>query len=247
MTQSNSSIWLPYLDRFAEGKWRAPIFRDMLLADIKRIKGETEQPTVLDIGCGRGFDDDLTLQQSLAEASGEYMGIEPDVEIPLGSFFSRTCRCIFEQASIPENSVDLAFSVMVMEHIRHPAIFWEKLHTVLKPGGVYWGFTVEKRHPFAVLSLLMGKLGAKDRYLGLLRKSESEEYENYPVCYRANTPAAIRNQTLKFSRTEFIPLRRKENMDYYLPRRLQCLGRLYGNLAHKLNLPISILVTRVVK
>ena len=87
------------------------IFRDMVQQDLQR-RG-SRRPTVLDIGCGRGFDDDVKLQASLAACAERYIGVEPDVDADLAAHFSETHRCLFEDAPIAPGSVDLAFAVMV--------------------------------------------------------------------------------------------------------------------------------------
>ncbi len=97
----------PYLERYRQGEWRATIFRDLILADAARRPGEL---TFLDIGCGRGFDDDLPLQQSLAARAGRYIGIEPDAAMAVGAHVSEVHRCLFEDAPIPSGSVDVAFA-----------------------------------------------------------------------------------------------------------------------------------------
>src|SRR6185295_10956780 len=89
--------WQPFIDRFRRGEWRAPIFRDLILHDVGNLR---DKPTLLDIGCGKGFDNDIKLQQSLAAASGEYIGIEPDPDIPLGDYFTSSYRSLFEDAPL---------------------------------------------------------------------------------------------------------------------------------------------------
>jgi hypothetical protein len=54
-----------YQERFQTGEWRGYIFRDLILSEIQRYAS----PTVLDIGCGRGFDDSQELQRELAGVS----------------------------------------------------------------------------------------------------------------------------------------------------------------------------------
>ena len=151
--------WRPFLERYAEGSWRAPIFRDLVLEEARALHESGVSPVMLDIGCGKGFDDDPELQRSLALASGSYLGVEPDPDIPLADLFSRAWRCPFEEADVAPESVHIAFAVMVLEHIENPRIFWNCLHAALKPGGVFWGFTVDARHPFVFASRWMQRLG----------------------------------------------------------------------------------------
>lgn len=245
---NNFERWQPYIEQYAKGTWRAPIFRDIILEEIRCFKQKGMSPVVLDIGCGKGFDDDQSLQNSIAEASGKYIGIEPDVQMPIAEHFSETHRTIFEEAPLAPDSVDIAFSVMVLEHISDPQLFWSKLHTILSDGGVFWGFTVDSRHPFVFFSLLMDKLGIKDRYLNRLRGSKGEErYENYKVYYRTNSPKAVRSFTANFSKVEILPFKCTEKFNFYLPKNLLWLGPFYSRLSKMLGLPQSIMIMRIEK
>src|SRR5947209_6592601 len=130
--------WEPFRERYREGEWRAPIFRDMLADELSTLRS---RPTVLDIGCGRGFDDDAGLQRDISAWAGQYLGVEPDPHIALSDCFHAIHRCSLETAPLRKSSVDLAFAVMVLEHLAEPAQFWDKLYHVLRRGGVFWGFT----------------------------------------------------------------------------------------------------------
>ncbi|CAN0488568.1 unnamed protein product, partial [Phaeothamnion confervicola] len=59
---SRDPRYAPFLTRYRSGEWRAPIFRDLILADAE----QENCSTFLDIGCGRGFDDEPAIQQILA-------------------------------------------------------------------------------------------------------------------------------------------------------------------------------------
>ena len=239
--------WQPFIERYAKETWRAPVFRDVILEEIRGCKERGLSPTVLDIGCGKGFDDAPELQRSLAEASGRYLGIEPDPDILLENHFTQTFRCLFEDAPLAPDSIDIAFSVMVMEHIEHPQLFWDRLYGALKKGGVFWGFTVDARNPFVFFSLAMERLNIKDWYIRKLRKQEAERYENYGVHYRSNSPDTVRAFARQFSRVEFPPFRSKETFAYYLPRGLRWVGLTWNAISGALKLPGSILIMRVEK
>src|SRR5215467_5012981 len=103
---SSVNLWTPYLERYRAGEWRDRIFRDMILADARRLR---PKPTILDIGCGAGFDGSVPLQRSIAEQAGCYVGVEPDPEILLGDYFTETHRCCFEKAPLAVGSVDVAY------------------------------------------------------------------------------------------------------------------------------------------
>jgi len=134
---NSQKYWESYLQRYRDGEWRAAVWRDMILADALRLKQKSGKLTLLDIGCGSGFDNDANLQRSLAKISHEYIGVEPDESIELGEIFTSKYRCLFEHAPIEQNSIDIAFSVMVLEHIEKPRAFWNKIYDVLKKGGIF--------------------------------------------------------------------------------------------------------------
>ena len=88
-----------------------------------------------------------------------------------------------------QDAVHVAYSAFVLEHLPRPFRFWRALHNCLVQGGVFWGFTVDSRHPFAAASASRAGLHVKDRYLDWLRGSRgTERYENYRTFYSANTP-----------------------------------------------------------
>jgi len=239
--------WSPYIQRYIQGEWRATIFHDLVLADINK-QNNNKELVLLDIGCGGGFDSAPALQASLAKAACKYIGIEPDQNINLGEYFTSEYRCYFEDAPIQNNSINIAFSVMVLEHFAEPQIFWDKINYILRDGGVFWGFTVDARHWFVAASLLAERLHIKDYYLNMLHGKRGEErYENYPVYYRSNTPTQINKFTKKFRSTTILNFHRVGQLDYYLPNKLRWLGRLFDHLVMRCGLPGSVMAIRVEK
>jgi SAM-dependent methyltransferase len=241
--------WAPFLDRYRVGEYRATVFRDVILADLDRLRSVSGETTVLDIGCGRGFDDDPNIQSALAAAAGRYLGVEPDTDAEPGPFFEAVHRCRLEDADIPAGSVDLAFAVMVLEHLNSPQAFWDTLHRILRDGGVFWGFTMNARHWFVAASLLAKTLHLKDQYLDRLHGGRGRErYENYPVYYRSNTAGQVGRLTQRFRRRDVLSFHRIGQLDYYFPPRMRPVGRLLDRLPGVTGRPMgSILAVRVEK
>ncbi len=238
--------WAPYLERYRAGEWRDRIFRDMILADARRVK---TKPKTLDIGCGDGFDGDVSLQRSIAEAAGSYIGIEPDPAIPLGDYFTETHRCFFEHTPLAAGSVDLAYAVMVLEHLPRPQAFWDKLHHILADGGVFWGMTVDARHIFCRLSLWAGRLGIKDFYLDHVigRTEGGGRYKNYPTYYRSNSPREIVRYARAFRSCECVNFARVGQWSPLLPRRLRPVADWTDRRDIRRGRPGTLLIARVVK
>ena len=238
--------WNGYRNRYRAGQWRAPIIHDMVMADVRRAGPGA---TILDIGCGDGFDGDEPLRRTIAEAAGRFIGVEPDPAVPLGDYFSDTHRCPFEEAPIPAASIDLAYSVMVLEHLADPQIFWNKLHEVLREGGVFWGLTVDSRHLFSKLSRWTGLLGVKNLYLDLVlgRSGDSNRYKNYPTHYLSNSPREIARLARAFRSCESINFSRVGEWGGYLPRLFQPLAAHLDRRAIRAAKPGTLLIVRVVR
>jgi SAM-dependent methyltransferase len=237
--------WTSYVERYRGGECRDQIFLDLILEDARRLGSGL---TILDIGCGRGFDGDIPLQQVIAQAAGRYVGIEPDRAVTPGPYFAETHRCLFEDASLPPESVDVAFAIMVLEHLHRPARFWNKLWTILKGGGVFWALTVDARHWFCQASRWAERLRIKDQYLSALFGTRGvDRYENYPVYYRTNTPRQIRRHARRFRSCSFINFARVGQCGYYLPPRLQPFMNALERRALRQGRPGTLLAVRVVK
>lgn len=246
-TETDGVSWSSYRQRFESGEWRATVFRDMILDDLSQMS--IEGPVrMLDIGCGKGFDDSRTLQQSLAERADSYIGVEPDPDICLGNYFSEVHRRPFEEAELERGSVQLAHCVMVLEHISNPVRFWQKLEYVLATDGVFWGFTVDSRHYFAFLSSWAERLGLKNWYLTkLLGQKGGQRYTNYPTYYRANSPRRIQPLVENFREFHFESFGRVAQCAFYLPRSARLPFRWLNILTLKLGLPGSVAAVRLLK
>jgi SAM-dependent methyltransferase len=218
----------------------------MILTDVRRFG---PRPTILDIGCGGGLDGSLPLQQSLAEAAGRFIGIEPDPDVCLGDHFTESHRCLLEGCPLEPGSVDVAYAVMVLEHLPHPQAFWDKLHEVLADGGVFWGMTVDARHLFCRLSLWAGRLQIKELYLKRVLGETPEEgrYRNYRTYYRCNTPRQISRLALGFRCLECVNFSRVGQWGAYLPRPLRPISDWIDRRAIRKGRPGSLLIIRAEK
>lgn len=233
--------------------WAGPgaFWTQLILEDLDML-GEAARPTVLDIGCGNGVQGEPGWQALIAEACGEYLGVDPGApaEPEPGSVFTRRWAAAFEAAPLQDVSVDLAYAAMVLEHVQEPELFFAQLARVIRPGGVFWGFTVDRRHYFSWFSQLLGGLGLKDRYLDRVRGRRGEadaRYENFPTCYRCNTPTALRRLAGPAFKLQTWSLHRVGQLDGYLPWRLRRLSRLADRGVLRWGLPGSVLVVRAVR
>jgi SAM-dependent methyltransferase len=237
--------WAPYVERYRNGECRDRIFYDMILEDA----GARSRPlTVLDIGCGKGFDTDIPLQQAMARVADRYVGVEPDPDVTPGAYFSEVHRCLFEDAPAPPGSVHVAFAIMVLEHLPRPQAFWDKVYDVLADGGVFWGLTVDARHWFTHASLWTERLKIKEIYLRALHgRRGAERYENYPTYYRSNTPDRIAAYTERFRSRECVNFGRVGQLTPLFPRFIHPLVKALDRRAERRRRPGALLAVRIAK
>lgn len=234
---ANSDPWATWLSRLRRQEWRTPVFFEIVSNEIRaRARSGAGRPTVLDIGCGLGFDDELRYQAELSTQAGRFIGIEPDPTIDPPRVFSEVHRTTLESASITHGSIDVAYAVMVMEHVSDPAAFWSCLHDLLAPGGVFVAFSVNGAHWFAPVARFLSITKIKARYLDLLHgKQGAERYADYPVYYRTNTRRQIERLTVKFRSVRIETFGAPGNVAAYAPRALQPIVRSFDKLAFRLS------------
>lgn len=193
-------------ERYRNGEWRATLFRDLVQDEIDACR---DGATILDIGCGHGFDGSTKLQEQIVEQAKVSIGIEPDKTIEINKQFTHWHHVLLEDAAIQEASIDVAYAVMVLEHVPDPGRFFEEIYRVLKPGGVFWGFSVDRRHYFCAASRLLESLRLKNLYLNVsLGKRGEDRYENYATFYRCNSPQQIDKLNTRFSKIDHLSLSR---------------------------------------
>lgn len=170
---------------------RRVVFVRLLLKEIARQRGPVD---VLDIGCGEGIStgpDAGLFTQAIAEAADVMWGLEPDQSIAARELFSHFEHSTLEHCNVPDESINVAYSFMVMEHVADPQAFFRTVHRVLKPGGTYLFVTPNGKHLFTRLAYLAKHLKVDEWLLRMIRGAQVDDY-HYPVQYKCQTPRVIR-------------------------------------------------------
>jgi SAM-dependent methyltransferase len=176
------------------------------------------------------------------------VGVEPDASVRLSGCFTEVHRCTLESAPLAAASIDLAFAVFVIEHLRCPQEFFDQVFKVLVPGGVFWGFTIDVRHVFALFSLLADGLEVKSWILRCVGNTEAMRGPgHYRTFYRANTPRAVRRYTTRFRSVRLVNLHQEGQFDAYLPSCARRGGRWLDRFVATVGLPGPMLVVRLEK
>lgn len=162
---------------------------------LREIESRPRPRVVLDIGCGAGMGSDTRASQfieALRPHADRFWGIEPDATVnPPPGLFDRLEHSLLEGSDLPPDSVDVAFSHMVMEHVDRPVPFFAELRRVLKPGGVYLFITPNRRHYFTRTAALLHALRLDEFVLRAVIGASVDKY-HYPVRYRCNSEPSIR-------------------------------------------------------
>ncbi|MGH7243337.1 MAG: class I SAM-dependent methyltransferase [Phycisphaerales bacterium] len=170
----------------------------------------------LDIGCGVGIGMRPSATTSVAKCFGELWGVEPDATIQQAPVFARVQHAVFEQAELPDNYFNLAYSFMVMEHVADPAGFMSKLFRALAPGGTYLFLTVNGIHYFSRIANALRATRVDEAALRMLFGKQNAEAYHYPTQYRFNRPAQIDPvcTSLGFEKPEYVYVERSGRIPY---------------------------------
>lgn len=171
---------------------------------------------VLDIGCGRGIGLDPGSHGAIRAHVDELWGIEPDPGVtPPPGVFTNFQHAMMETARVPEGSIDVAYSSLVMEHVQEPGAFLRAVHRALKPGGVYLFMTINGKHYFARIARTLRAMKLDELVLRMVRRDVVEEY-HYPLAYKCNTQGQLRRLAAEtgFEPPEFVFVERDEPSPY---------------------------------
>jgi len=151
--------------------------------------------TVLDVGCGRGAygQDPVRYRRNLRVLRGKcqrVIGIDVDPEAADNPFVDDFHLIAGDTWPVASDSIDLAVSDYVLEHVLDPDIFFAECARVLKVGGCLCLRTPNRLGYVAMASsCIPNRLHAT--VLKMLGKSRGAE-DVFPTVYRCNTRGKIR-------------------------------------------------------
>ena len=96
---------------------------------------------ILDIGCADGHI--LNWFQKVRTRQVETYGVDMNEKAvaKANAAGHKAYAGRFEDVELPENHFDFVWASHVIEHVPDPKAFAEKVHRILKPGGIFWFWT----------------------------------------------------------------------------------------------------------
>lgn len=170
------------------------------------------EPVVLDIGAGPASP---FFPRNSRRPGWRVIGVDVDPVVLTNQNLDQAYVTDGRTLPLPDDSVDVAQSTWLLEHIEDPLAHFREIRRVLRPGGCFLFLTVNSWHPAVALfrispppvrRFLERKFGAKD-----------PTGDNYPVYLRANSSRQVR-RLARQSGLELTDLRHRETAPHHLRR-----------------------------
>ena len=162
----------------AASNWDDRRFAQLVRGQLK------ESDVVLDFGAGRGKSDLFNFRGQAAKV----IGVDIDSDIEQNPYLDE-CHILPPDGKIPlaDESIDVAYSSNVLEHVQNPRVVLKEIGRVLKSAGVFVVKTPNRNHYVA--------MGARCTPLAFHKwfnkKRGREEQDTFPTCYRCNSKRQI--------------------------------------------------------
>ena len=133
---------------------------------------------VLDLGAGVGRND-----YNLKRRVKRIVGVDLSPRVLDNPLLDEGIVGDLTALPLDDASVDLAFSIYVLEHIEEPEQFLSEVARVLRPGGLFLAVTPNRHHYVALASSVTGT--ATHKWLNARRGRP--EVDTFPTSYKMNT------------------------------------------------------------
>ena len=141
---------------------------------------------VVDLGCGEeGY---LTY---LIDRAGEIIGV--DSRVTEGPYHRYIQADLDLELPLERESVDLAASKFLLEHLDSPGRFFERAFGILRPGGSLLLMTPNVLYYPYSINFVLSRTMSQERRMRLVERVTGRPLEDvFPVLYRCNTPSRVK-------------------------------------------------------
>lgn len=190
---------------------RYELFTSLILKEIH------ENSVVIEIGAGKGL---CRYVKNISDKAGKLVGVDPSQHIENNLYIHDYIKAPFEEAKIFDNSVDIIYSIYVMEHIENPDHLFSKVNKALKENGKMYFITPNRTHYFVFFSRLAEKLNIKGIWVEKLMRATINLAYGFKSYYSINDENTIRGLAKRhgFTKCEIIYLDSPGEIAKYLPK-----------------------------
>lgn len=208
---------------------RYKLFCDLILNDISK------DSVVVEIGAGKGLCKHVAKIRNNVKV---LLGVDPSDNIEVNPYVHKRIKQFFEDAEIESESVDLIYSIYVMEHIEKPEKVIEKAYNILKKGGKMYFITPNRKHYFVCISKIAESLRFKKIWIEKfmhLKVNTDLGFESY---YYLNDEVTIKNlsEKYKFKTCSIIFIDSPRDIARYLPNGFKWLPYLISSIMQGLGI-----------
>lgn len=193
---------------------RYEFFTSLILKEIH------ENSVVIEIGAGKGL---CRYVKNISDKAGKLVGVDPSQHIENNPYIHDYIKAPFEEAKISNNSVDIIYSIYVMEHIENPDHLFSKVNNTLKKNGKMYFITPNRTHYFVFFSRLAEKLNIKNYWVEKVMGATVNLAYGFKSYYSINDEDTIQKLTRQhgFGECEIIYFDSPGEIAKYLPKWLK--------------------------
>lgn len=192
---------------------------------------------VLDVGAGEHASGEL---RPLLRRHATIVGTDPDHAIEQNHALAERYRLPVEELG-PEHDgrYDVLLAVYVLEHVADPPAFAAACARLLRPGGWWFGLTLNVHHYFGATAWATHRLGVQQALLHRLTGGEGGNVHRFPTRYRFNSRAVVERVCGEagLGALEFRVYDAPDRYAWYLPERARGLPVAYSSAAYRLGWP----------
>lgn len=192
---------------------------------------------VLNVGAGANVSGAL---RPLVRREPYLVGVDPDAAIHANVSLAERHRMSLEEFAVANaGRFDVVLSVYVAEHVTRPAAFAAASARVLRPGGEWFGLTLNVRHYFGAATWAASRVGASDWLLRRVAGNRLVHEHHFPPAYRMNSVRALRGVCAQagFERLDVRCYDATDRYQWYLPGGTRWFAPAYTRLVYAAGRP----------